>query len=339
MIPTALILGVGGQDGAYLAQLLLSKGYVVHGTSRDDQARRFDGLERLDIRQRVVTHTIAPNDPNRLLALLLALRPLEIYNLSGQSSVGLSFNQPADTFQSIAQATINILECIRIVDKEIRFFNACSSECFGNTSAPATETTPFQPRSPYAVAKAAAYWIVANYREAYGLHASSGILFNHESPLRPAHFVTRKIVAAAIRISQGSRERLTLGNLSIARDWGWAPDYVGAMWRMLQQPESDDFVIATGQTHSLAEFIELAFSEVKLDWHQHIDTDPKLFRPTDIERSAADPEKAWRSLGWRSRMVFEDIVRALVADEVRRSDGIPVLHESVPSSSRTDTQS
>jgi GDPmannose 4,6-dehydratase len=240
----------------------------------------------------------------------------EIYNLAGQTSVGLSFQQPAETLESISLGTLNLLEAIRFIGKPVRYYNASSSECFGDTGAnPATETTPFHPRSPYAVAKSAAFWQVANYREAYGLFAASGILFNHESPLRPARFVTRKVVASAKRIATGSDERLQLGNLDIIRDWGWAPEYVDAMWRILQQERADDFVIATGQSCSLQDFVATVFAELGLDWRDHVDIDQGLYRTTDIMASFADPSKAAEELGWRAQFRVQDIARKMVAAE------------------------
>ncbi|HUL58429.1 MAG TPA: GDP-mannose 4,6-dehydratase, partial [Anaeromyxobacteraceae bacterium] len=257
----ALIIGVSGQDGAYLAELLLGKGYEVHGTSRDANLANFSNLARLGIRERVRTLSVAPNDFRSTLTALAQVEPDELYNLSGQSSVGLSFDQPVETMESISIATLNLLEAIRFTKRKIRLYNASSGECFGDTGGHAAdEQTPFRPRSPYAVAKAAAHFEVANYREAYGLFACSGILFNHESPLRPERFVTRKIVAAACRIAAGSEERLRLGNVRVKRDWGWAPEYVEAMWRMLQQDRPDDYVIATGETRSLEEFAAAAFA-------------------------------------------------------------------------------
>ncbi|MEJ2009034.1 MAG: GDP-mannose 4,6-dehydratase, partial [Acidobacteriota bacterium] len=279
----ALICGVSGQDGAYLAELLLTKGYEVHGTSRDAQMSSFNSLKTLGIREKVRVESMAVNDFRSVLQVLTKVRPDEVYNLAGQSSVGLSFHQPVETLESISVGTLNLLEAIRFTERPIRFYNAGSSECFGDTDgAAADEKTPFRPRSPYAVAKSAAFWEVANYREAYSIFACSGILFNHESPLRPERFVTKKIVSAACRIAAGSREKLHLGNISISRDWGWAPEYVEAMWLMLQQPEAGDYVIATGETHRLEEFIEGAFMNVGLNWRDHVEADPTLIRPTEI---------------------------------------------------------
>ncbi|MEB3337226.1 MAG: GDP-mannose 4,6-dehydratase, partial [Leptolyngbyaceae bacterium] len=248
----ALICGVSGQDGAYLADLLLKKGYVVCGTSRDAQMSSFQNLARLGIRDQVKLESVALNDFRSVLQVLAKIQPDEVYNLAGQSSVGLSFEQPVETLESLATGTLNLLEAIRFIGAPIKFYSAGSSECFGDTgNTAADENTPFRPRSPYAVAKAAAFWEVANYREAYNLFACSGILFNHESPLRPERFVTQKIVATACRIAQGSSEQLHLGNIAIERDWGWAPEYVEAMYLMLQQPEPDDYVIATGVSSKL----------------------------------------------------------------------------------------
>ena len=289
----ALICGVSGQDGAYLAKLLLEKGYEVYGGSRDAQMSSFGNLHKLGIHQDINLLSININDFRSVLQTLLKTKPDEVYNLAGQSSVSLSFEQPVETLESISVGTLNLLEAIRFSNLPIKFYNAGSSECFGDTgSIAADEMTPFRPRSPYGVAKAAAFWQVANYREAYQLHASTGILFNHESPLRPERFVTQKIVAAACRIAKGSGETLTLGNIDIARDWGWAPNYVEAMWLMLQQAQPDDYVIATGQTNKLRDFIDVVFNTVGLNWQEHVRTDSSFFRPTDIAEGHANPAKA-----------------------------------------------
>jgi GDPmannose 4,6-dehydratase len=312
----ALIIGVSGQDGAYLADLLLAKGYEVFGTSRDANLSTFGNLARLGIRDRVRTLSVAPNDFRSTLTALAQVEPDEVYSLAGQSSVGLSFEQPVETMESISIATLNVLEAIRFTKRRIKLYSAGSGECFGDTRGrPADEETSFRPRSPYAVAKAAAHFEIANYREAYGLFACSGILFNHESPLRPERFVTRKIVAAACRIAAGSRERLRLGNTRVKRDWGWAPEYVDAMWRMLQQDHPDDFVVATGETRSLEEFVDVAFGAVGLDWREHVDADPALFRPADLEANHANPAKAARVLGWRATVRMEEAVRRMIAAE------------------------
>ncbi|OIN56514.1 GDP-mannose 4,6-dehydratase [Arsenicibacter rosenii] len=311
----ALICGVSGQDGAYLAQLLLKKGYDVYGGSRDAQMSSFTNLVRLGIKNDIRLVSLSINDFRSVLQTILRIKPDEIYNLAGQSSVGLSFEQPVETLESISVGTLNLLEAIRFSELPIRFYNAGSSECFGDTGQlAADETTPFRPRSPYGVAKAAAYWQVANYREAYQIHASTGILFNHESPLRPERFVTQKIVATACRIAKGSKETLTLGNIDIARDWGWAPDYVEAMWLMLQQDivNAGDYVIATGKTNKLKDFIEAVFTSLDLNWEQYIDIDQSLFRPTDIAEGHANPVKAKRQLNWEARYSMQDVAREMV---------------------------
>ena len=314
----ALILGVSGQDGTYLSQLLLERGYDVYGTSRDAQASSFRNLARLGIRDRVKLHSVALQDFRSVLQTLIKIKPDEIYNLAGQSSVGLSFEQPVETLESNSIAALNLLEAIRFIGAPTKFYNAGSSECFGDTKFPADETTPFRPRSPYGVAKASAFWQVANYREAYSLYACTGILFNHESPLRPERFVTKKIIAAACRIKGGSTEKLQLGNTAIGRDWGWAPEYVEAMWLMLQQERADDFVIATGETRTLEEFVDSAFKCVGLDWHEFVKTDESLLRPTDISTSRANPGKAARVLGWNARHKLEGVVNMMMDAELRR---------------------
>ncbi|WP_199303278.1 GDP-mannose 4,6-dehydratase [Oscillatoria sp. FACHB-1406] len=310
----ALICGVSGQDGAYLAKLLLERGYSVWGTSRDSQMSSFANLGRLGLRDDIQLTSMAHNDFRSVLQVLIKAEPDEVYNLAGQSSVGLSFDQPVETLESIALGTLNLLEAIRFTGAPIRFYNAGSSECFGDIGdRAADEMTPFRPRSPYAVAKATAFWEVANYREAYGLFACSGILFNHESPLRPERFVTQKIVAGACRIAQGSREKLYLGNLDIQRDWGWAPEYVEAMYLMLQHPEPDDYAIATGESRKLEDFVAEAFAAVDLNWKDWVVTDPNLLRPTDLAISRGSPHKAAEQLGWQARSKMSDVVRMMVA--------------------------
>jgi GDPmannose 4,6-dehydratase len=320
---TALICGVSGQDGSYLARLLLEKGYRVAGTSRDAQISSFSNLTRLGVRDRVHLESMAPTDFRSVLQVIRKVNPDEIYNLAGQSSVGLSFQQPVETLESISHGTLNLLEAIRMSERPIRLYNAGSSECFGDTQgAAANEDTPFRPRSPYAVAKSAAFWEVSNYREAYGIFACSGILYNHESPLRPHRFVTRKITSAAVRIAGGSRDKLLLGNLSIERDWGWAPEYVEAMWLMLQQPAPQDFVIATGEVNSLEQFVETAFREVALDWRDHVTTDRSLLRPTDLKRGSGDPSRAADVLKWKARYRMRDVVKMMVKAEIEADAGV-----------------
>lgn len=312
----ALICGISGQDGAYLARFLLEKGYEVWGTSRDAQASTFENLLRLGIRDRVKVVSMAATDFRSVLQAINRSEPNEIYNLAGQSSVGLSFEQPAETLESIATGTINLLEVIRFLGVAVRFYNAGSSECFGDISgAAADENVRFQPCSPYAVAKATAHWLVANYRAAYGLFACTGILFNHESPLRPPRFVTRKIIQAAVGISRGKKEKLLLGDLRVQRDWGWSPEYVDAMWRMLQIEKPEDFVIATGESNSLEDFVATAFSEIGLDWKQHVVQDSSLFRPSEILYNRGNAEKARRLLNWEAQMKMRDVVREMIYHE------------------------
>jgi GDPmannose 4,6-dehydratase len=313
-MPVALVCGVSGQDGAYLARLLLEKGYQVYGTSRDSQMSGFHNLVRLGIREKITLLSMVPTDFRSVLQALKVSQPDEIYHLAGQSSVGLSFEQPAETLESIGMGTLNLLEAIRFRDLPVRFYHAGSSECFGDTrNLPADEETPFRPRSPYGVAKATAFWAVANYREAYGLFACSGILFNHESPLRPPRFVTQKIITTAHRIAQGSPEKLHLGNIQVQRDWGWAPEYVEAMYQMLQQSSPEDYVIATGTTTSLEGFVIETFNTLNLNWQDHVSINQSLFRPTDISVGRANPTKAKEKLGWQAQSKMSDIVRMMLA--------------------------
>jgi GDPmannose 4,6-dehydratase len=313
----ALICGVSGQDGSYLAQLLLDKGYEVVGTSRDAQTASFQNHVRLGIQERLRLESMATHDFRSVLQVLRRVEPDEVYNLSGQSSVGLSFDQPVETLDSNIVGTLNLLESIRFLGRPVRFYNAGSGECFGDSDAGgAIESAPFRPRSPYAVAKAATFWLVANYRDAYGLHAGTGILFNHESPLRPTRFVTRKVVATACRIARGSREQLSLGNLQIRRDWGWAPEYVEAMWRMLQQERGDDYIIATGESNSLQDFVAETFSQLGLDWRQHTTISESLFRPADISEGRGNAGKAARVLLWQAQKRMKQVVAAMVQAEL-----------------------
>jgi GDPmannose 4,6-dehydratase len=299
----ALIFGISGQDGTYLSALLLQRKYEVYGTSRDAEMVSFANLKQLGLRDRISVSSTAMVDFRSILQTIERVQPDEIYNFSGQNSVGLSFEQPAETMESIAQGTLNILEALRTLGGTTRFYNACSGECFGDTDGvPANE-------------KAAARWQVSLYRQAYGVFACSGILFNHESPLRPARFVTRKVIAAATRIAAGSKERLTLGNLSIRRDWGWAPEYVEAMWRMMQLDRPEDLVIATGQANSLEEFVATAFSRLGLDWHDHVDIDQSLFRPSEIHCGVGDTARAEKMLDWRAQKSMPDVVAAMIDAE------------------------
>jgi GDPmannose 4,6-dehydratase len=315
---TALVFGIAGQDGSWLAKLLLERGYVVHGTSRDREASSCTNLKRLGLFDRVQLHSAVLSDFRSVVQAIADVQPAEVYNLAGQSSVGLSFEQPVETLNSIIHGTVNILEAIRFLNLDARFYNASSSECFGNTDAAASETHSFHPRSPYGVGKAAAYWAVANYRESYQLFACSGLLFNHESHLRPARYVTQKIIRGVADIAERKAEHLKLGQLSIARDWGWAPEYAEAMWRMLNHDTPEDFVIATGETHSLEAFVRLAFDHFGLDWRAHVEIDRGLLRPSDITHSAGDPTKAKRLLGWEAEVKMAGVVTRLIEAELER---------------------
>ena len=334
---TALISGVTGQDGAYLASFLLRKGYAVHGVKRRSSlfnTARIDGLYE-DLHEKdphFFLHYGDLTDASNLIRIIQQVRPDEIYNLAAQSHVKVSFETPEYTANSDALGTLRLLEAIRILGLEdhTRFYQASTSELFGKVrETPQSETTPFYPRSPYAAAKLYAYWITVNYREAYGIFASNGILFNHESELRGETFVTRKITRAAARIALGLQDRTWLGNLDAKRDWGHAEDYVEAMWRILQHDRPDDFVVATGETHSVREFASLAFREagLELEWHGKgldekgvevgtgrvlVEVDPRYFRPTEVELLLGDPSKAERELGWKRRVSFEDLVRRMV---------------------------
>ena len=317
----ALIFGICGQDGVYLAKLLHGQGYEVHGTSRDKEMANTSGLRRIGIFDDVTIHSAALLDFRSVLQVIDDVKPQEIYNLAGQSSVGLSFVQPVETFEGIILGTLNILECIRFLKLPARFYNATSGEVFGNTESPANETMPFQPRSPYGVAKSTAFWTVANYRESYGIFACSGILFNHESPLRPSRFVTQKIVRGAVDIAQKKADQLTLGNLDVSRDWGWAPDYVDAMARMLRQDTPDDYVVATGTSNTLTGFVEAVFDCLGLKWETHVETSPELMRPTDIRVSVGDPSKAKRKLDWSADIRMPQLINRLVDAELERRAG------------------
>ena len=319
MSKVALIFGISGQDGAYLAKLLISKGYEVHGTSRDAEIAKFNSLIELGIKDSVTFHSTALNDFRSTLKVIERVAPNEIYNLAGQSSVSLSFEQPLETLESISTATINILEAIRFLGGNCSFYNAGSSECFGNTSGiAADENTPFRPKSPYGVAKAAAFWQLANYREGYGLFACSGIMFNHESILRPPRFVTRKICLSAAKIALGMQSKLKLGDLNIKRDWGWAPEYVEAMWKMLQQSSPDDYVIATGMLYSLKDFASHAFSSLGLDYEKYVISSNSLKRPSEIKSGFGSPSKANKKLNWQAKTFMPEIATKMTQFEFNR---------------------
>lgn len=318
----ALICGISGQDGTYLAKLLLERGYEVWGSSRDAEQTPFDNARRLGIHSSLHLISLHLRDMGSTIGLLQRIRPQHIYNLTGQSSVGLSFEQPVETVESIALGTLNLLEAVRLTDRNIRLYSAGSTECFGDTGdGVATEETRFNPRSPYAVAKASAYWSVANYREAYGLYACTGILSNHDSPLRPLRFVTRKIVHAVASMALGRDVELTLGNLEIERDWGWAPEYVEGIALMLEQPSPQDCIIATGHSHTLTEFVETAFNLIGRNWQDHVKRDNHLLRPTDIRRNKVDPSKAAAELPWKAKSNMKDVVRMMLEAELKDSRG------------------
>ena len=317
----ALIIGISGQDGSYLAEFLLNKNYEVYGTSRDSDLSTFNGLKKLGIYDKVKLSSMSLIDFRSVMQSILQIMPDEVYNLAGQSSVGLSFLQPVETLESISIGTLNILEVLRFHKLPVRFYNASSSECFGDTRGKsANEETPFMPRSPYAVAKATAFWQVANYRDAYNLFACSGILFNHESPLRPKRFVTKKIVESACSIAQGRNEKLVLGNVSIKRDWGWAPDFVEAMYLILQQDKPDDFVIATGKNLSLEEFVEKTFRYFNLNYKDYTSYDNSLFRPSDISESLGDPSKAAKILKWKAKYLAEDVIKMMIEHQLKEME-------------------
>lgn len=314
---TALICGISGQDGTFLARFLLAKGYTVWGTSRDAQGASFSNLQKLGIKSDIQFISLVPEDFRSVLVSLRKSNPDEVYYLAGQSSVGLSFEQPAETIQSIALGMLNILEACRMMDKEIRIYHAGSSECFGDTEGkPASESTPFHPVSPYAVAKSSAFWLVDNYRNAYNLFACTGILFNHESHLRPTRFVTQKIISTVKRIASGANDKLVLGRLDISRDWGWAPEYVEAMWMMLQQPTPEDFVIATGETNTLESFVDEAFSNFNLNWKEHVTQNKEFMRPTDLVLSVGNPSKAAVKMGWKAKSKMKDVVRMMLTESL-----------------------
>ncbi|AEN73883.1 GDP-mannose 4,6-dehydratase [Rhodothermus marinus SG0.5JP17-172] len=321
----ALITGITGQDGAYLTEFLLERGYEVHGIIRRASTFNTDRIDHLyrdphDPQARLFLHYGDLSDGTGLRHILERVQPDEIYNLGAQSHVKVSFEQPEYTVDIVATGTLRLLEAVRDFvrhsGKQVRFYQAGSSEMFGAAPPPQNEKTPFYPRSPYAAAKVAAYWYAVNYREAYGLFICNGILFNHESPRRGETFVTRKITRAAGRIKMGLQDKLYLGNLEARRDWGFAGDYVEAMWLMLQQDEPDDYVIATGESHSVREFLELAFGMLDLDWRKYVKIDPRYFRPTEVDHLLGDASKAREKLGWRPRVSFEELVRMMVEHDL-----------------------
>ena len=319
---TVLIIGISGQDGAYLANHLLLLGYEVHGTSRDAELSNFSSLKRLGIYEKIKLHSMSLIDFRSVMQTILEIRPNEIYNLAGQTSVGLSFIQPVETLESISIGTLNILEVLRFHKLDAKFYNASSGESYGETDKEgAREDTQLKPRSPYAVAKAAAFWQVANYRDAFGLYACSGILFNHESPLRPPRFVTRKIVKSVCEIKMRLKKNMTLGNIHISRDWGYAPEYVEAMHLMLQNDRPDDFIIATGHTTSLEQFTKLTFQAMNMEMNNHLLIDESLMRPSDIVFSKGDPSKANKLLKWKAKTNVEELISIMIKSELSNLHG------------------
>ena len=311
MSTRALITGITGQDGSYLAELLLDKGYEVFGMVRRSSTVNFERIAHIQDRIRFVPGDLL--DEVSMIEILRTCRPAEVYNLAAQSFVQTSFGQPVLTGEITALGVTRLLDAIRLVDPEIRFYQASSSEMFGKVrEVPQTETTPFHPRSPYGVAKLYGHWITVNYRESYGLHGTSGILFNHESPRRGMEFVTRKISHAVARIKLGQLDELRLGNLDAKRDWGFAADFVDAMWRMLQRDNPEDYVVCTGETHSVREFCELAFDHVNLDWQNHVVVDETFMRPAEVELLVGDASKAADDLGWQPETSFPELVRVMV---------------------------
>jgi len=319
MSKTALITGITGQDGAYLARLMLEKGYRVHGVLARRSSDTLWRLRHLGICDDVVLHDGDITDLSSMIRIVEQSAPTEIYNLAAQSFVGTSWSQPLLTGMVTGIGAVNLLEAMRIVQPKARFYQASTSEMFGKIREPVqSETTPFYPRSPYGAAKLYAHWMTINHRESFGLHASSGILFNHESPLRGIEFVTRKVTDAAARIKHGRQKELKLGNIDVKRDWGYAGDFVEAMWLMLQQDEGDDYVVATGRTATVREMCRLAFEYVGLDYEDYLVIDPQLFRPAEVEVLLGNPDKAWQKLGWRATTTLEELIVMMVDADMRR---------------------
>jgi GDPmannose 4,6-dehydratase len=334
----ALITGITGQDGSYLSELLLAKGYEVHGIVRRSSTFNTGRIDHIyqdphesGVRLRLVYGDL--NDASSLNRILRTVRPDEIYNLGAQSHVRVSFDIPEYTAEVTALGTVRLLEAIRESGLTPRFYQASSSELFGKVlEVPQKETTPFYPRSPYGCAKAYAYWITLNYRESYGLHASNGILFNHESPRRGETFVTRKVTRAAARIKHKLQDKLFLGNLDAKRDWGFAGDYVEAMWLMLQVDTPDDYVIATGESHSIRELLDVSFGQLDLDWKKHVEIDPRYFRPAEVDLLVGDASKAQRQLGWKPKVHFRELIQQMVAADVRLVEEEMGLRPATPES-------
>jgi GDPmannose 4,6-dehydratase len=334
MSKKALITGISGMDGAHLCELLLSKDYEVHGLIRRSSSFNTERIESMyqdphNKDARMFLHYGDMADGSSLSFLLKEVMPDEIYNLAAQSHVRVSFDIPVYTTQTIAMGTIRLLEAIRSTDKSIRFYQASSSEMYGKVvETPQTESTPFCPRSPYGCAKACAYWQTVNYREAYGIFACNGILFNHEGPKRGETFVTRKVTRAAARIKLGLQDKLFLGNLDAKRDWGYAGDYVEAMWLMLQHTDPGDYVISAGETRSVREFVEETFALLDLDWHKYVEIDPRYFRPTEVDLLLGDSSKARKVLGWEPKVTFKQLVQMMVEHDMKLARSEQILRDS-----------
>jgi GDPmannose 4,6-dehydratase len=328
----ALITGITGQDGSYLAELLLDKGYEVHGLIRRSSSFSTGRIEHIyqdphERGARLHLHYADLTDSSSLMSHLHAVKPDEVYNLGAQSHVKVSFEMPEFTADTAGMGTLRLLEAIRTAHWPIRYYQAGSSEMYGQVlESPQSETTPFNPRSPYAIAKVFAHWMTVDYREAYGMHASNGILFNHESPRRGETFVTRKITRGIAAIVAGDADKLYLGNLDAKRDWGYAPEYVEAMWRMLQQDEPGDYVVATGEMHTVREFVSRAFALVGLEWERHVEIDARYFRPTEVDELRGDPSRARRALGWEARTTFDGLVRIMLEADLRDAGLDPHQH-------------
>ena len=342
MAMKALVTGITGQDGSYLAEWLLSKGYIVHGLIRRSSTFNTERIDHIyvdphDPQAKLFLHYGDITDSGQLTNLIYNIQPDEVYHLAAQSHVRVSFDMPEFTGDITAIGTTRLLESIRRSGIKTKFYQASSSEMFGGTPPPQNEETPFKPRSPYAAAKLYAYWMVQNYREAYGIFAVNGILFNHESPRRGETFVTRKISRAAARIKFGLREKLYLGNLEAKRDWGYAPDFVEAMWLMLQRENPEDFVIATGETHSVKEFLEEAFGQVGLDWRDHVEMDPHYLRPLDVSVLQGDASKAKKKLNWEPKVRFKELVKIMVGADIQNLVNLKNCQDVINTLSREST--
>jgi GDPmannose 4,6-dehydratase len=325
MSKTALVTGITGQDGSYLAELLLSKGYEVHGIIRRSSMFNTHRLDEIyqdphELHRQLILHYGDLSDAVSLVNLVREIQPGEVYNLAAQSHVKVSFETPEYTGDVSGIGTMRLLEAIRAANIDTRFYQASTSELFGSSPPPQDEETPFHPRSPYGVAKIYAYWAVVNYREAYGLHATNGILFNHESPRRGETFVTRKITRAVARIKAGIQDKLYIGNMDAIRDWGYAKEYVEAMWMMLQQPSGDDYVMATGQPASVRDFVEASFAHADLDWERYVEVDPSYFRPAEVDALIGDPAKAEKRLGWKPKTHWRELAQIMVDADIAMLD-------------------